>query len=144
MKAAQAPVKLPANAIKRAKCGMEIAGMSVKKLVNTRIPMNQTRSGILNENDSAEIDSSTISIIDMTMNGYENTPLTIKTAFTDLRMIPMGRLLTITSWIFELKDKNAQTEKTTFMIATEMKVNVSIERNCDLFFMFASMPGKTG
>lgn len=137
-------VKLPTNAINSAKCGMEIAGRSVRKLVKTRIPINQTISGILNENDSAETDSSIVCIIEITRNGYENSTFTIKTPFTILRRIPMGRLLTITSWIFELKDKKAQTEKPTLRIATAMNDSVSIARNWDLSFILASTTGKMG
>ena len=99
------------------------------KLVITRIPINQTRSGILNEMESGETDSSMICIMDMTKNGYEKNTFNIKSPFTNLRMFPMGRLLTIKSWIFELKDKNGQTGKPSFRTATKRNVNFSNVRN---------------
>lgn len=126
MKATQEPVKLPINAMKSAKCGMEIAGKSMMRLVSTRTPINQTRSGSLQGNDSLEIVSSIICSIDRTMNGYENITFTIKTAFIRMCITPVGRLLTITSWIFELNDKKAQTEKTILKIITKMKENANI------------------
>ena len=99
---------------------MEIAGRSVKKLVSTRIPINQTRSGILNGNESTAKDSSIVWIMVIIRKGYEKKTFKIKNPLTRMRITPMGRLLTITSWIFELNDKNAQTEKATFKIAAEV------------------------
>ena len=138
------PDKLEINAIKSAKCGIKIAGSRVRKLVETRMPINQTRSGILQENESGETDSSIVCIIVITQKGYEKIAFKSKNAFTRLRITPTGRLFTITSWILELKDKNAHTEKTTFTIATKKYERASIVRYLDLFSMLASTPGKTG
>lgn len=136
-------MKLPINAIKSAKCGMEIAGRSVRKLVKTRMPINQTKSGILNGNESTVTDSSIVWIMVITRKGYEKKTFNIRNPLTRMRITPMGRLLTITSWIFELNDKKAQTEKATLRIATKVYDNASIVLNCDLFSMLASTPGKT-
>ena len=72
------PVKLEINAIKSAKCGIKIAGSRVRKLVETRMPINQTRSGILQENESGETDSSIVCIIVITRKGYEKIRLKVK------------------------------------------------------------------
>ena len=138
------PDKLEINALKSAKCGIKIAGSRVRKLVETQMPINQTRSGILQENESGETDSSIVCIIVITQKGYEKIAFKSKNAFTRLRITPTGRLFTITSWILELKDKNAHTKKNTFTIATKKYERASIERYLDLFSMLASTPGKTG
>ena len=113
------PDKLEINAIKSAKCGIRIAGSRVKKLVETRMPINQTRSGILQENESGETDSSIVCIIVITQKGYEKITFKSKNAFTRVRITPTGRLFTITSWTLELKDKNAHTEKKQFYDSNE-------------------------
>ena len=67
IKATQEPLKLSMNDIKSAKCGIEIAGRSVRKFVNTRMPMNQTISGHLNGSESTEKISSIMWIMVMTL-----------------------------------------------------------------------------
>ena len=81
-------------------------------------------------------------MIDITKKGYEKTTLKIKDVLTRVRITPMGRLLEITSWMLGLKDKNANTEKITFMMAAKKKASPSIGRYCDLFSILASRPGK--
>ena len=113
------PVKLEIKAIKSAKCGIKIAGRRVRKFVATRMPINQTIRGILSEKQSSDTDSSIICMIDITKKGYEKTTLKIKEVLTRVRITPMGRLLEITSWMLGLKDKNANTENITFMMAAK-------------------------
>ena len=72
-------------------------------------------------------------MIDITRKGYEKTTLKIKDVLTRVRTTPMGRLLEITSWMLELKDKNVNTEKVTLMIATKQYVSPSIVRYRDFF-----------
>ena len=83
------------------------------------MPINQTRSGILQENESGETDSSIVCIIVITQKGYEKIAFKSKNAFTRVRITHTGRLFTITSWILELKDKNAHTEKKHFYDSNE-------------------------
>ena len=116
----QDPVKLPMNDIKSAKYGMEIAGRSVRKFVNTRMPMNQTISGHLNGSESTEIISSIVRIMVMTRQGYDKRTFKIKNPLTNIRRTPIGRLFTIRSGIFGLNDKKAPTEKTILRIATKV------------------------
>ena len=136
------PVKLEIKAIKSAKCGIKIAGRRVRKFVVTRMPINQTIRGMLREKHSSDTDSSIICMIDITKKGYEKTTLKIKEVLTRVRITPMGRLLEITSWMLGLKDKNANTENITFMMAAKKKASPSIGRYCDLFSILASRPGK--
>ena len=108
------------NDIKSAKCGIEIAGRSVRKFVNTRMPMNQTISGHLNGSESTEKISSIVWIMVMTLKGYEKRTFKIKNPLTKTRKNPMGRLFAITSGISGLNDRKAQTEKTILRIVTKI------------------------
>ena len=136
------PVRLEIKAIKSAKCGIKIAGRRVRKLVATRMPINQTIWGILNEKQSGDTESSIICMIVITRKGYEKTTFKIKKALTRVRITPMGRLLEITSWMLELKEKKVNTEKVTLIMATNKYVSPSILRNCGLSSILASRPGK--
>ena len=120
LKATQEPLKLSMNDIKSAKCGIEIAGRSVRKFVNTRMPMNQTISGHLNGSELTEKISSIVWIMVMTLKGYEKRTFKIKNPLTKTRKNPMGRLFAITSGISGLNDRKAQTEKTILRIVTKV------------------------
>ena len=72
------PVKLEINAIKSAKRGIKIAESRVTKLDETRMLINQTKSCILQENESGETDSSIVWIIVITQKGYKKLRLKVK------------------------------------------------------------------